>query len=109
LSAFPVETVPVRATPPVEEKPDGDPDGLLPRRRRQENLPPQLRDGPPPPLTSSSGQGEADEEPTTRSPAEVLAMMSALQAGLTRGRREAGGRVPSDPPVSTGDAEGDHQ
>ncbi|GIJ51866.1 histidine kinase [Virgisporangium aliadipatigenens] len=102
-----VDPAPAEAGTAVEA--ESDDDGLLPRRRRQENLPPQLRDGPPPPLTSLSGESEADDEPTTRSPAEVLAMMSALQAGLARGRREAGGIVPSDPPASTGDAEGDHQ
>ncbi|HLT10379.1 MAG TPA: nitrate- and nitrite sensing domain-containing protein [Micromonosporaceae bacterium] len=55
------------------------PDGL-PRRIRQTNMAPQLRDPAPEPSTTP---------PPSRSPEEMRAMMSAFQAGTTRGRLEA--------------------
>ncbi|GAA2571115.1 hypothetical protein GCM10010435_51690 [Winogradskya consettensis] len=52
---------------------------LLPRRVRQSHLAPQLR-GP---------VVERAEATTTRSPEKVRSLMSALQQGTTRGRRDA--------------------
>ncbi|HEY6595194.1 MAG TPA: nitrate- and nitrite sensing domain-containing protein [Asanoa sp.] len=66
----------------------------LPRRIRQTNLAPQLRrpaDGagrPDDPSSSGAGAGPA-AAPSTRSPEEIRARMSALQAGTARGRQEA--------------------
>jgi signal transduction histidine kinase len=63
----------------------------LPKRVRQANLVPQLRDRPPalPP----------DDDPTVqlRTPEQIRAIMSALQQGTTRGRRDAA-RIESEPP-----------
>ncbi|WP_306215449.1 sensor histidine kinase [Actinoplanes sp. RD1] len=54
---------------------------LLPRRVRQASLAPQLR----------APFVERSEEPVTRSPEQVRSLMSALQQGTNRGRREAAG------------------
>ncbi|MFD8148168.1 nitrate- and nitrite sensing domain-containing protein [Streptomyces sp. NPDC059708] len=64
------------------ERPQGAPGGL-PRRVRQANLAPQLKDGPAP------AEHEAPAPPPTDRDAEdVRARMSALQRGWTAGRRE---------------------
>ncbi|WP_026119833.1 sensor histidine kinase [Nocardiopsis ganjiahuensis] len=55
----------------------------LPRRRRQANLAPQLRDGPAP----SGGTREPDPLPQ-RSPEQARRMMDAFSAGTRRGRAE---------------------
>ncbi|GLY71778.1 ATPase [Actinoallomurus iriomotensis] len=78
-----------------------DPDAPeLPRRVRQANLVPQLRDdtfapGPAVPGRADAGPGEAgpppsnvDTGPTTRPPEETRSMMTALQQGWQRGREE---------------------
>jgi hypothetical protein len=65
-------------------------DDGLPKRRRQASLAPQLRerpedehtiDGVPASQFASAAAG--------RSPEQTRAMMSSLQAGFTRGRRDA--------------------
>jgi hypothetical protein len=71
------------AGPPLSE--DG-----LPRRIRQASLAPQLRERsavPPEPVSAS---------PLDRSPEEIRAMMSALQAGTRRGRLDGGQRAPDN-------------
>ncbi|GAA4223932.1 signal transduction histidine kinase [Streptosporangium album] len=59
--------------------------GNLPRRVRQANLAPQLRQEPPAPV-----EPEQAPEPPERSPDEVRALFSAFQAGARRGREEQG-------------------
>ncbi|GAA0734005.1 sensor histidine kinase [Dactylosporangium roseum] len=86
-----VETLEVPPPPPPRpEEPELTDDGL-PRRRRQANLAPQLRersddehtvDGIPAARFATTGVGG-------RSPEQTRAMMSSLQAGFTRGRRDA--------------------
>lgn len=68
----------VSAAPAAEPEPTAD-EALLPKRVRQASLAPQLR-GP---------VVERAEATTVRSPEEVRSLMSALQRGTTRGRREA--------------------
>ncbi|MEV4639388.1 nitrate- and nitrite sensing domain-containing protein [Actinoplanes sp. NPDC049548] len=75
---------PVRPADPEPERPaagavEPADEALLPRRVRQASLAPQLR-GP---------VAERAEAATARSPEEVRSLMSALQRGTTRGRREA--------------------
>ncbi|UQU63702.1 nitrate- and nitrite sensing domain-containing protein [Couchioplanes caeruleus] len=65
-------------------------EALLPRRVRQASLAPQLR-GP---------VVDRPEAATVRSPDKVRSMMSALQSGTTRGRREAAALAAGPPPVS---------
>ncbi len=76
-----VEAMPAAA--PVDE-PAGDEqigdEPLLPRRVRQANLAPQLR-----------GPVAEQVVAPTRSPEQVRSLMSALQQGTDRGRREAAG------------------
>lgn len=59
--------------------------GNLPRRVRQANLAPQLRQESPAPV-----EPEQPPEPPERSPDEVRALFSAFQAGGRRGREEQG-------------------
>ncbi|OUC81173.1 hypothetical protein CA984_42145, partial [Streptosporangium minutum] len=65
--------------------------GSLPRRVRQANLAPQLRQEPPAPVEPERAQ-EPTEPPerAERSPDEVRALFSAFQAGARRGREEHG-------------------
>lgn len=72
---------PARAATPRKAR-VGD-DGL-PRRIRQTSLAPQLREQAVP-----VGDRASSVEPAPRSPEEVRARMSALQAGTARGRQEA--------------------
>jgi hypothetical protein len=67
------------AADPVDDELLGD-EPLLPRRVRQASLAPQLR-----------GPVAEQAAAPTRSPDEVRKLMSALQRGTTRGRREAAG------------------
>ncbi|MGI5215022.1 nitrate- and nitrite sensing domain-containing protein [Plantactinospora sp. CA-290183] len=83
----------------------------LPRRIRQTNLAPQLlatRPGPPVGAADPAGAGrgravgagvagDPSDEPSPRTPEQIRAVMAALQAGTTRGRRDAGA-----PPASVG-------
>ncbi|MFI6073469.1 nitrate- and nitrite sensing domain-containing protein [Actinoplanes sp. NPDC051343] len=60
----------------------------LPRRVRQANLAPQLRHRPPTPLPD-------EETVPLRPPEQIRAIMSALQQGTQRGRRDAARIEPS--------------
>jgi signal transduction histidine kinase len=84
------ESAPVPAPAPVRESaptptlagvaaPKAAPGGGLPRRVRQANLPPQLREPAPPP------PGFREE----RSPEEARAVLSSLQSGWRRGREDS--------------------
>jgi signal transduction histidine kinase len=88
IIATPGKPIPRHARQEVIEASEDDADGL-PKRVRQTNLAPELRDPAP-----------ADENATqpsgSRSPEELRAMMSSFQAGMARGRREA-----DDDPVET--------
>jgi signal transduction histidine kinase len=64
---------------PVSSGSDG-----LPRRVRQTNIAPQLRDDP-----ATPGGGDATQGAGTRSPEELRAMMTSFQAGTVRGRIDA--------------------
>lgn len=91
--------------PPGGRQPQVGPAGL-PRRIRQQNLAPQLRD--PMPAGSPDGGSRAA---ALRSPQQVRSVMSALQAGTSRGRRDAaeitgaGPRPENQPEVVPGDGE----
>jgi signal transduction histidine kinase len=67
----------------------------LPRRVRQTNIAPQLRDEPPTPGVDTAwgagpdGRTSGAMAASSRSPEELRAMMTSFQAGTTRGRREA--------------------
>jgi hypothetical protein len=90
-----------RASEEDVEEPEVTDDGL-PRRRRQANLAPQLRERAEDELTVD-GIPAAQFATTTvggRSPEQTRAMMSSLQAGFTRGRRDAAqntGEIPTAP------------
>jgi hypothetical protein len=72
---------PVRALGATGDRTDpGAPE--LPRRVRQANLAPQLRDDTPPPGPVGAGP------PTTRPPEETRSLMASLQEGWMRGREE---------------------
>ncbi|MGW4467525.1 nitrate- and nitrite sensing domain-containing protein [Micromonospora sp. NPDC004704] len=92
----PAETLP---PPPADAStaPVGE-DGL-PRRIRQTSLAPQLREPTLPDEPAARSEGATDRRTKTaaRSPEEVRAMMSAMQAGTARGRRDAAG--PTDSPT----------
>jgi signal transduction histidine kinase len=103
-------------SPPSEPGANGDFKGL-PRRVRQANLAPQLRDNPPPrrtTLASSGAQGGVPEPPGSSgssgpSPAEIRQTMSALQRGWQEGRsrrtaEQAAGESPGAGPGSPPDA-----
>jgi signal transduction histidine kinase len=81
----------------------------LPRRIRQANLAPQLREGP-----AHSGDNVDTVSAGQRSPDEARALMSAMQRGWQQGRSAPSGSAPSGsqlgaapaPPVSHGGADG---
>ncbi|MGW5008407.1 nitrate- and nitrite sensing domain-containing protein [Streptomyces parvulus] len=85
---------------------DGDAaaSGALPRRVRQANLAPQLRQGPEP-------SAEDRSDPADRDADEVRSRMASLQRGWRRGREEnaAGDEVPGGtaPTAPRGTTEGD--
>jgi hypothetical protein len=70
---------PRHSRPEVIESTDG-----LPRRVRQSNLAPQLREAPPPP-----DDGNPTESSGTRSPEQLRAMMTSFQTGMAKGRLAA--------------------
>jgi hypothetical protein len=75
-------------------------DDGLPRRRRQASLAPQLRERPEEERTVD-GIPAAQFATTSvggRSPEQTRAMMTSLQAGFTKGRRDAGQIPPGDDP-----------
>ncbi|MGI5236548.1 sensor histidine kinase [Dactylosporangium sp. CA-139066] len=96
IAVTPPPAVPAPREPVVEEAAvvvelELTDDGL-PRRRRQASLAPQLRERPEEEMTvdgipaaqfAATGVGG-------RSPEQTKAMMTSLQAGFTRGRRDAG-------------------
>jgi hypothetical protein len=71
----------------------------LPRRVRQANLAPQLRHRPPTALPD-------EETVPLRPPEQIRAIMSALQQGTQRGRRDAA-RIGSEPSTGPTSREGD--
>jgi signal transduction histidine kinase len=80
-SAGPRISGPVRALGATGDRTElGAPE--LPRRVRQANLAPQLRDAAPPPGPVGTGP------PTTRPPEETRSLMASLQEGWMRGREE---------------------
>jgi hypothetical protein len=72
----------------------------LPRRVRQANLAPQLRDSPPPRKTTVASTGLSGGTPGP-SPAEIRQTMSALQRGWQEGRSQVASPPPA-PPATTG-------
>ncbi|GAA3344579.1 hypothetical protein GCM10020358_48390 [Amorphoplanes nipponensis] len=90
----PVTPTTAPAATPAEELLGDEP--LLPRRVRQASLAPQLR-------------GPVAEQPAApaRSPEQVRSLMSALQQGTARGRREAAG-LSATPPAAPPGAPSDH-
>ncbi|MEU7872670.1 nitrate- and nitrite sensing domain-containing protein [Dactylosporangium sp. NPDC049140] len=111
--AAPAPAVPAPAVPlprvSVENRrpePESEPedaeltDDGLPRRRRQASLAPQLRERPEEERTVD-GIPAAQFATTSvggRSPEQTRAMMTSLQAGFTKGRRDAGQIPPGDDP-----------
>ncbi|MGC9540927.1 nitrate- and nitrite sensing domain-containing protein [Streptomyces sp. UG1] len=77
-SSGPDDSVP--SPPPTPQQP-GSGAGPLPRRIRQANLAPQLRQGPPPRTEEKPEAAERDAD-------EVRSRMASLQRGWQRGRRE---------------------
>jgi signal transduction histidine kinase len=88
------------APEPVDEYPDGVPaeDGGdykgLPRRVRQANLAPQLRDAP----TAAGSQPEAasSDNVANRSPDDIRSALSAMQRGWQQGRSATGESAGTD-------------
>lgn len=60
----------------------------LPRRVRQANLAPQLKDGPARLAERGNGRGGAGSDPAERDADEVRSRMASLQRGWQRGREE---------------------
>jgi hypothetical protein len=99
IIATPGKPIPRHARREVIESTDENGDGL-PRRVRQTSLAAQLRDSEPSPVE------DATQEPGTRSPEELRAMMTSFQAGMNRGRLDADDNSGANPPV-TDDATAD--
>ncbi|HMD26636.1 MAG TPA: hypothetical protein VKH61_21260, partial [Streptosporangiaceae bacterium] len=102
----PLPAIPADGEP--EAQPDGD-GGVkgLPRRVRQANIAPQLRDNPPRRKTSA-----APAPASGPTPAEIRQTMSALQRGWQEGRSQrmtasAPGDSPFEPPGQGPSADGD--
>ena len=93
IIATPGKPIPRHARQEVIEATDDSGDGL-PKRVRQTNLAPQLRDAEPTDET-------ATQSPGTRSPEELRAMMTSFQTGMDRGRREADDDPTATDPVLT--------
>jgi hypothetical protein len=80
----PLPAIPADGEPGAQ--PDGDDDVKgLPRRVRQANIAPQLRDNPPRRPTSAAPAPAPASGPT---PAEIRQTMSALQRGWQEGRSQ---------------------
>jgi signal transduction histidine kinase len=88
-----------KAGPDAPVEPGLSTEDGLPRRVRQANLAPQLRHRPPTALP---------DEATVplRPPEQIRAIMSALQQGTQRGRRDAA-RIGSQPPTDPTSRDGD--
>jgi hypothetical protein len=93
---------PPPAVVPAQREPaedDGElTDDGLPRRRRQASIAPQLRERPEEERTVDGIPAAqfATSSVGGRSPEQTRAMMSSLQAGFTKGRRDAGQIPPGD-------------
>ena len=98
------EASPVPAPQPEPEPAVDLTDDGLPKRRRQANLAPQLRERPDEEHTVDGIPASqfAAAAAGGRSPEQTRAMMTSLQAGFTRGRREAA--LTEDQPTSERDA-----
>ncbi|MET9520288.1 nitrate- and nitrite sensing domain-containing protein [Streptomyces sp. NPDC002994] len=79
-------TPPARETAPADEA-SGLPLGGLPRRVRQANLAPQLREAATA-RTEPANDAPATEQEAEREAAEVRSRMASLQRGWQRGRRQ---------------------
>src|SRR6185503_3051475 len=91
LNATPLNAAPLDGTPldaaqalaantevkPQRRRPVTTDHAVLPKRVRQANLAPELRDGPP-------IDDDVDDAPAVRSPEQIRAMMAAFQAGMDR-------------------------
>jgi hypothetical protein len=108
----PLPAIPADGDPGAQ--PDGDGDVLgLPRRVRQANIVPQLRDNPPRRRTSAASASASAPAPASGpTPAEIRQTMSALQRGWQEGRSQrmtasAPGDSPFEPPGQGPSADGD--
>ncbi|WP_327365376.1 sensor histidine kinase [Streptomyces sp. NBC_01217] len=107
LRGRPGGTAEHRAGAPTEPQPD---DGTLPRRVRQANLVPQLREEPRPDDTPSHGASNDRDRPRERTPEQARDRMTAYRNGWVRG----GGTAPGTPAPRPGTddprprSEGDH-
>jgi signal transduction histidine kinase len=90
---------PLETTGPVPAAQGGTYRGL-PRRVRQANLNPHLRDSPP--AAARSRQGEGASSPSARSPEEARSLVSSLQSGWQRGRE---GDLPDGKPADAAAAQ----
>ncbi|HME66410.1 MAG TPA: hypothetical protein VKG61_16100, partial [Streptosporangiaceae bacterium] len=104
----PLPAIPADGEPEAQPDGDGDVEGL-PRRVRQANIAPQLRDNPPRRKTSAAPAPAPASGPT---PAEIRQTMSALQRGWQEGRSQrmtasAPGDSPFEPPGQGPSADGD--
>jgi signal transduction histidine kinase len=95
----PLPAIPADGDPASSPGPAGDVQGL-PRRVRQANLAPQLRDNPPRRPTSAAPSAASGAAPAAGpTPAEIRQTMSALQRGWQEGRSQRlTGPAPGGPP-----------
>ena len=107
------DTGPMLATPAgpgPEPAGHGDASDIkgLPRRVRQANLAPQLRDSPPPRRTTVASTGLTGGSPGP-SPAEIRQTMSSLQRGWQEGRAQMASQSPGAPvpPAGGGNPSGE--
>jgi hypothetical protein len=82
IVATPGKPIPRHAADEVIEAVDDNGGDGLPRRVRQRNLAPQLRE-------DATDVDNATQPPSTRSPEQLRAMMTSFQAGMARGRQDA--------------------
>ncbi|MEV8319657.1 nitrate- and nitrite sensing domain-containing protein [Streptomyces sp. NPDC059900] len=101
-----VRTEAPRIETPRTEAPRADAPGGLPRRVRQANLAPQLKDGPD--HRTERASAPASTRPEERDADEVRSRMASLQRGWQRGREEnAAGEDASDGTAPGTTSEGD--
>ncbi|MEV3987461.1 nitrate- and nitrite sensing domain-containing protein [Streptomyces sp. NPDC049837] len=101
---------PATTAPPAPAAAPGDDHGGLPRRVRQANLAPQLREAPTArqgtdPGTDPGNDPGAGDHPAGRTPEQVRARMTAYRDGWTRGVAVSG--TTPDPRTRTRPREGD--
>jgi signal transduction histidine kinase len=97
-----VQPAPARAAVPMTGRESAGPEAAgtylgLPRRVRQANLVPQLREGPAADVTASGQDG-----PEPASPEETRARMASMQRGWQRGRTEADAITGTGPAAQPG-------